>query len=175
MTTAPRRAPPVPTGGALHPCAQCAAHQATCCERAEILVTLGDVERIRAHLGRDDFVERRVPDDPAYTEPDPDDPEWLGLTTRSDGSRRLLRRKDDRSCTFLASDGCVLPLDVRPLVCRLYPYAFDAGGLVGVDAEYCPTALFGHDRTMVEILGIPARAAEEWRVRLYRELRDGTP
>lgn len=160
----------------LHPCARCAQMQRTCCQRAEILLTGGDVARIHAHTGRDDFDERRRPLDPAYLEADDADPEWLGLTLDADGRRRLLARRPNGDCVFLGERGCVLPTEVRPLVCRLYPWSYDAGGLRGEDAEYCPRALrrWPGD-TMIEVLAIGRADAESWRARLYQELRDDRP
>ena len=42
------------TTAKLHPCARCAAVQRTCCQRAEILLTEGDVARVGAFVGRTD-------------------------------------------------------------------------------------------------------------------------
>jgi Fe-S-cluster containining protein len=167
----------------LHPCARCAAVQRTCCQRAEILVTAGDVARIaqfqaagRAPANPADFVERRAPADPEYVRPDPDDPNWLRYTVAADGTRRMLRKQANGDCTFLGAQGCVLPENVRPLVCRLYPYSYSERGLDGVDSEYCPTALLAPDgRSMAEVLDIPAATAEGWRRQLYEELRHGSP
>ncbi|MCB9870121.1 MAG: YkgJ family cysteine cluster protein [Planctomycetes bacterium] len=157
-------------------CARCATLQKTCCQRAEILVTEGDVRRITAHAQRVEFFEHRAPHDPEYLVPDEQDPHWLQYTCRADGTRRVLQRKADGDCTFLRADGCTLPLEVRPLVCRLYPFAYTEQGITGVDSEYCPTrALATRDRPMTEVLGIDASAAEDWRQTLYQELRDGTP
>ncbi|MBK8976226.1 MAG: YkgJ family cysteine cluster protein [Planctomycetes bacterium] len=156
-----------------HPCARCAQIQRTCCQRAEILLTGGDVARIRAHSGRADFDERRVPLDPAYLEHDPDDPEWLGLTVGRDGRRRMLVRRAEGDCTFLGAQGCVLPTEVRPLVCRLYPWSYTAGGLATESADYCPPVLlrFAGD-SMLDVLDMQRADAERWRARLYDELRD---
>ena len=120
-------------GGAA--CARCATLQRTCCQRAEVVVTTGDLGRIAGHVGRDDFWELRAPLDQAYVEADDDDPNWLAYTVTADGRRRVLRRQANGDCTFLGAQGCVLPLAVRPLVCRLYPYAFNERGLDGLDAE----------------------------------------
>jgi Fe-S-cluster containining protein len=159
----------------LPPCARCAAVQRTCCQRAEILLTQGDVARIAAHTGTDGLAEHRAPADPEYVEPDADDPHWLRYTVRADGKRRMLARPDDQ-CTFLGVSGCMLPLDVRPLVCRLYPFAYTEAGLQGIDDEYCPTALLApHGEPMTEVLGMSRTSAEEWRAKLYEELRSGTP
>lgn len=155
-------------------CARCATMQKTCCQRAEILVTDGDLDRIRRFAGRDGFWERRAPTDPGYSEYDPDDPEWTSLTIAADGTRRVLQRRADGDCTFLGAAGCVLPVTVRPLVCRLYPHAYTAAGLIGEDHEYCPTVRLGIGaRRMTEVLDIPDDVAEGWRSQLYQELRDG--
>lgn len=160
-----------------HPCARCAAVQKTCCQRAEILVTAGDRERIAAVVGHADFFERRVPLDPAYREVDPSDPDWTALTVAPDGSRVMLKRRADGDCTFLGAAGCTLAEETRPLVCRLYPFAYDERGLRGEDADYCPKAMLlpRPDGTrasgMVEVLDMSHARAEVWRSTLYRELR----
>lgn len=162
----------------LAPCARCAQVQRTCCQRAEILLTEGDVARIEAHVGSPaaSFVDRRRPADPAYLEPDEDDPHWLEWTVAADGTRRMLRRMPSGACSFLGQQGCVLPTEVRPLVCRLYPFAYDERGLAGREEDYCPTDLLAPDgRAMHDVLGISAVDAERWRAALYRELRDGRP
>jgi Fe-S-cluster containining protein len=159
------------TEATMHPCARCARMQRTCCQRAEILVTSADVQRIAAHSGRSEFVEQRSPADPAYLEDDPDDPRWKQLTVLPDGTRRMLQRRPDGDCTFLGAAGCVLPTDVRPLVCRLYPWSYDQRGLLGEDADYCPTAALEPPQgRMTLMLDIPADVAEGWRAQLYTEL-----
>jgi len=145
----------------LHPCARCAATQKTCCQTAQIVVTSGDVARIAAHTGRLDFAHRAAPLDPSYSDPDPDDPNWVRYTIAQDGTRHVLRKQDAQSpgvgghpgqpgdCTFLGPAGCVLPTPVRPLVCRLYPFMYNEHRLEGpadesggLDETYCPTHLF---------------------------------
>lgn len=157
----------------LHPCARCAQMQRTCCQRAEILLTGGDVARIRAHSGRDDFFERRTPADASYLEHDPADPEWLPLTVGRDGRRRMLTRRADGDCAFLGAAGCVLPTEVRPLVCRLYPWSYTAAGLLGEDSDYCPSVLrrFVGDN-MLDVLDMRRTDGERWHAQLYAELRD---
>lgn len=167
---------PIPTATELSPCARCASLQRTCCQRAEVLVTEGDIARIVAAGRATDFVEHRVPGDPAYSEPDDDDPNWLSYTQRHDGSRRVLRRASSGDCTFLGPQGCVLALEVRPLVCRLYPYEYTETELSGIASDYCPTAVLApHGERMTDVLGIGADDAERWRQDLYAELRRGEP
>lgn len=156
----------------MHPCARCAAAQRTCCQRADVLVTIADVARIRAATGREDFVETRRPADPSYLEDDPTDPEWNVLVNRPDGTRRLLVRRAGGDCTFLGPLGCTLDEETRPNVCRLYPFTYDARGLTGEEPEYCPTAmLLPNGGRMTRLLDMGEAKAERWRARLYDELR----
>lgn len=156
----------------MHPCARCACVRLTCCERAEITLTDGDLRRVAAWTGRDDFSERRWPQDPADAVPDPDDPDWHRGTVAPDGTRRVLRRRRGGACTLLGEAGCSLPEDVRPLVCRLYPFVYDARGLAPVEsAHYCPSILLATaGRTMSGVLGMDRATAEGWRAQLYEEL-----
>lgn len=165
------------TDPTLHPCARCARVQPTCCQRTDILVTDGDRARIRAHLvrsgraGGDAFWERRAPRDASYLDDDPDDPDWRAATVAADGTRAVLVKRADGDCTFLGEAGCTLPGDVRPLVCRLYPFEYTHRGLADEDPEYCPTALVDPRGTgMVSVLGMRRAEAEVWRRDLYREL-----
>ncbi len=156
----------------MHPCARCAAAQRTCCQRADVLVTIADVARIRAATGREDFVEMRRPADPSYLEDDPSDPEWNRLVNRADGTRRLLVRRAGGDCSFLGSTGCTLDDETRPMVCRLYPFTYDARGLTGEEPEYCPTGmLLPQGGRMTRLLDMDRARAERWRTRLYDELR----
>lgn len=43
-------------------------------------------------------------------------------------------------CSFLALDGCVLPADVRPFICRMFPltYRLENGGVVFYLSRKCP-------------------------------------
>lgn len=159
----------------MHPCATCATIQRTCCQRAQILVTDGDIARIEAHTRRADFWEERPPLDPAYADVDDDDPNWVALTFEPGGTRRVLKRDDAHGCTFLGSAGCTLPTEVRPLVCRLYPFAYNERGITGMDDDYCPTAVLappGSGLTMLTVLGMNASEGERWRSALYAELRE---
>lgn len=163
------------TEAPLHPCARCARLQKTCCQRAEILLTLGDLARIEAHTGRDDFWSRRAPSAPEYAEPDESDPNWHRYTFDADGTRRLLKRRAQGDCTFLGERGCVLPLETRPLVCRLYPFAYTESGLDGIDDDYCPTGTLlpksDPHATMLTVLDMREADGERWRRALYAELK----
>lgn len=158
-----------------HPCATCAGLQKTCCQRAEIVITEGDRARIARFTGRTGFATRLAPERAAYAEADPDDPNWQRWTIAEDGTRAVLRRRPAGDCSFLGAAGCTLPEDVRPLVCRLYPWSYTERGLQGLDDEYCPKqALLPRDQpgaTMLTVLGMDPVVGERWRRMLYEELR----
>lgn len=163
----------------LHPCARCARMQKTCCQQTEILVTEGDIARIAAHTGRSDFWSLRVPDYKGHLEEDPNDPNWRRYTVDDQNRRRMLIKQANGDCTFLGEMGCVLPLETRPLVCRIYPFAFNEDGLTGVDDCYCPSdVLLPKDQpgvTMLTVLGMAPADGRRWRAMLYDELRGQTP
>jgi uncharacterized protein len=81
----------------IHPCARCATLQETCCQVADVLVTEGDRARIEAQVGHAEFWERRVRV-PRW-EYDETDPNWAQMTTRTDGTCTLLKRRTNGDCT----------------------------------------------------------------------------
>ena len=151
-------------------CARCARHMKTCCQTAEIYVTPGDAERIGDYTGRRDFHEYRTPDNPDYADQD-DDPVWRDHVFQADGSRRVLRKQPNGDCTFLGVAGCVLPLEVRPLICRIYPFDYDAHGIVDELATGCPLELLAPRQGLIEALGMNREDAERWQRQLYAEVR----
>jgi len=159
----------------VHPCARCATLQRTCCQRAEIVVTRGDIDRIARHTGRAEFWSWRPPSDPLYFEEDPADPNWRRYTIDERGLRRTLDRMPTGNCTFLGTEGCTLPGEVRPLVCRLYPYAYTERGIEGIDDSYCPREdlipRYAPGMTMLTVLGMNLDDAKRWHATLYDELR----
>ncbi|MCA8985117.1 MAG: YkgJ family cysteine cluster protein [Planctomycetaceae bacterium] len=151
-------------------CARCARHTRTCCQDSEIYVTPGDVERIRTASGREDFFEFRVPADPIYGL-EHDDPLWLECVFREDGTRRVLKQRENGDCHFLGTAGCCLPLETRPLVCRLYPYDYTAAGLLEKLSRGCPIELLPAGKGLIEALAISRADAERWHLQLYTEIR----
>ena len=161
--------------GTMHPCARCASMQKTCCQYAPILVTQADVGRIAAHTGRADFWERRHPTELRVLTYDEDDPNWIRYTVAPDGTRRELKRQSNGDCQFLGAAGCTLPLEVRPMICRLYPYNYNEQRITGEVAAYCPEEFTppGSGLTMLTVLGMRQDDGERWRAMLYRDLREG--
>ncbi len=150
-------------------CVRCARHMKTCCQTSEVYTTPGDVRRIAEFTGKSEFTEFRGADDPVYLEQD-DDPVWLENVFRADGSRRVLKRRTNGDCTFLGAQGCVLPLETRPLICRIYPYDYTADGLRERLAQGCPTELIPPGQTLLEALDIQRSDAERWHQQLYQEV-----
>lgn len=151
-------------------CRVCARMGHTCCQGHDIFITLGDCRRIAAHTGLNAFFEYRGCVDAGYAD-QADDPVWAQRVFRSDGSRRVLKRQPNDDCLFLAPDGCRLPLDVRPLVCRLYPHTYSARGLDLVWDPECPAA-----RSLPPLMfaggiaGVALPEAVQWHHLLYDEL-----
>lgn len=156
-------------------CAKHATMGKTCCQTSEVMVTEGDKVRIASHLrsagitGRDDFWADSWPADAGYVD-DGSDPTWA-LAFNPDGSRPTLRRAGDGSCVFLGEAGCVLPLETRPLVCRLYPHLYDENGLDGL-SDRCPREVVPPGSTILEVLDLKRADAERWHGALYAELRE---
>jgi len=150
-------------------CMRCAQCRRTCCQLSEVYVTLGDVQRIAAHTHRSDFHDYAIPDNPVYL-PDDDDPAWRDGVFRPDGTRRVLRRRPQGDCVFLGPGGCTLPMDVRPLLCRIYPYDFDEHGLRSELAPGCPLELLRPGEGLIEALYMNRTDAEAWHEQLYEEI-----
>lgn len=151
-------------------CARCARLGKTCCQTSEVYVTPGDVARIEAFTGRTDFYEFRSPVNPEYQQQD-DDPLWAACVFRPDGTRRILRRKPEGDCVFLGAKGCILPLEVRPLLCRLYPFRYTARGLEPDLAQGCPVHLLPPGVGLLEALRMTREQGEAWHRQLYAEIR----
>lgn len=151
-------------------CARCARYMSTCCQTSEVYATPGDVARIEEFTGQTGFTEFRSPEDPVYLLND-DDPAWRQFVFRSDGTRRIVRRHPSGDCVFLGERGCVLPLEVRPLICRIYPYDFNEQGLKEKLARGCPTELLPSGQSLLEALEMDRGDAIRWHAQLYQEIR----
>lgn len=149
-------------------CVRCANSQKTCCQTKEIYATPGDVERIAEFTGETGFTTFVVATGEQADQDD--DPPWRDLVFRPDGARRVLRRKEDGDCTFLGAAGCVLPVETRPLVCRLYPFDYDYLGLREELSHDCPTHLMKPGQSLLRVLDMREADARRWHARLYDEL-----
>jgi len=150
-------------------CARCALTGKTCCQHTEIYVTMNDVRRIAVFTTRIDFFEYRSPSDPAYFGGECD-PQWLRHVFRLDGTRRVLKQQSYGDCIFLTGSGCQLSLDVRPLVCRLYPLIYTDRGIETEPDEQCPVKTLCQGESVLEVFGITPDQARRWHMDLYREM-----
>lgn len=151
-------------------CVRCSRHMKTCCQTAEIFATAGDVARIVAHSGERDFDEFRAPNNPSYADQD-DDPVWRDNVFRDDGSRRVIKRQANGDCHFLGKQGCRLPLETRPLICRLYPFDYNAEGILDDLSTGCPVELLPLGQGLIEALDMKIDDARRWRTQLYEEIQ----
>jgi Fe-S-cluster containining protein len=143
----------------------------TCCQTAEVYVTPGDVRRIEEHTGQNGFYEFRQPENQVYVHEDVyEDPVWQEHVFREDGSRRVVKRQESGDCTFLGPAGCVLPLEIRPLICRIYPFDYDHNGLLPELAKGCPVELLRQGQDLIAALEMDSAEAKRWHRQLYAEL-----
>lgn len=148
------------------PCVECAGAGRTCCEHVLVYLTIGDLARISHFTKSEDFFSFEAITERYECE---DDPNWLILTCGVDGRRRVVKQAEGQKCMFLAENGCSLPMRVRPLLCRIYPYDFLKTGIVGIDSD-CPISEM-HDREhILESLGMAYGRVEQWRRILYDEI-----
>ncbi|MGE3180809.1 MAG: YkgJ family cysteine cluster protein [Phycisphaerae bacterium] len=153
-------------------CAKHAQIGKTCCQTSEVFVSVGDRARIARFTGRNDFWHDQPPENPDYIDQD-DDSTWQRGAFNDDGTRPILKRRENGDCTFLGDAGCSMPVDVRPIVCRLYPYTYTDRGIDGIDASRCPAEVFPPGSTILQVLDMRRDEADKWHQQLYTELRTG--
>jgi Fe-S-cluster containining protein len=150
-------------------CARCALQGRTCCQGREIYITPGDVRRIVAAMGEMQFFEWTRTIDPSYGDQD-DDPLWQAHVFRSDGSRRILMRQPNGDCVFLDRHGCRLPVEVRPLLCRLHPFTYTADHIDAEPDAGCPRFLLAPGESVFEATQTSVDLAQRWHHQLYEEI-----
>jgi Fe-S-cluster containining protein len=150
-------------------CARCARQGKTCCQGREIYLTPGDIQRIRAFTGELQFMEWSPTTDPSYLDQD-GDPVWQRHVFDGDGRRRTLRRRPDGDCLFLGPQGCGLPLEVRPLLCRLHPVTYTADRIDSTADEGCPRYLLEADESVFDAIHMTMDLARQWHRQLYEEI-----
>jgi hypothetical protein len=133
----------------------------------EVYLTPGDLARIARHTRRGGF-SRVAAARSIYLEASAD-PVWRTHVLGVSGRRRILRRRRDGECVFLAADGCVLPLEVRPLLCRIFPYDFDHRGLTRPDPT-CPVARDPDPEATLASMGMGRETVRRWHRQLYDEI-----
>jgi Fe-S-cluster containining protein len=131
-------------------------------------LTCGDIDRIHQVYPVPDFYElaRLTPD----YEDGGGDPTWNPAILDDTGRRRIVRQKENGRCFFLTDVGCSLPSDVRPLLCRIFPYDFREYGLCGISAS-CPVASESQWLHILEDSEMKYSNARKWVVQLYEEIK----
>lgn len=161
-----------------HFCARCAkVEPQTCCQWAEIYITPGDCFRIAAALKRGsagveqgEFYHFVAPENPVYLDQD-DDPLWEECVFRPDGTRRVLKQVNG-SCPFLGQMGCLLDMQTRPLICRLYPFSYNAEGITEELSSGCPEYLLEPGESLLAVLNMNKEQALLWHEQIYREIQE---
>ena len=153
-------------------CSLCAQKCKTCCVETDIFVTTGDVRRIFGFTKDPDFYEFRGCSTAAYKDQS-DDPQWDRMVFRPDGTRRVVKRDSSGRCLFLRATGCILPLEVRPLICRLHPHLYNAQGLYPELAPDCPIQLLAPGKQPEQLIqGFSKEQARYWHHMLYQEIME---
>ncbi|MDR2392001.1 MAG: YkgJ family cysteine cluster protein [Planctomycetota bacterium] len=156
-------------------CARCAGLGETCCQNSQVFLTVGDVRRIaRAINAASGFFEEVAAADPNYLTGDGIDPVWNRIFDRK-GYRRILAFQAEGKCFFLGTNGCRLSLEIRPLVCRLYPYDYNHIAIKGVYGHRCPEPERNSPALILACLSMNREKAESWRQKLYAEIREEFP
>jgi len=151
------------------PCAICASLGKSCCKGYQIYLTPGDISRISDYLKLSDFY---TVEPPVLTDIEPDyDPLWLPMIMSEDHQVRVLKRGADKQCCLATDSGCLLPLNRRPLICRLFPYDFKETCILGIDAS-CPISKDRDWQTVLNRMDMTKAKANMWRDLLYEEIRD---
>jgi Fe-S-cluster containining protein len=131
-----------------------------------VFITREDAARVEKYLGRSDFYVYEKADKAFET--CTEEPDWPGYVTRTDGTRRVLRRNEKKACSLLSDQGCTLPSEVRPLICRLYPYEYTKEEIVGM-CRGCPVSRKYEGIIPLVELSMDPASAERLRVQLYEQ------
>ncbi len=154
------------------PCATCASLGHSCCKGYQIYLTSGDIVRISGFLKHSDFY---TYEPPILSDIEPDyDTCWLPLIM-SEGNRvRVLNRTDDKQCCLAFAMGCLLPLETRPLICRLFPYDFINHHILGIDSS-CPISKECNWQSILDGMEMTESKAQHWVDLLYEEIAKDLP
>lgn len=82
----------------------------------------------------------------------------------------LLKSACGADCIFLAETGCRLPMHIRPLVCRLHPHEYTAGGVHEGFAPGCPVELLEAGTSPDAYMDMDPTELGGWHKLLYEEI-----
>jgi len=149
-------------------CSECAGSRGlSCCEAVQIYVTKGDIERITSFTNSKDFY-FAAPLKGIYRNCDST---WKDLVLDKNGCRNVIKLTKNGKCVFLKKDGCLLPMTVKPLLCRIHPYEFNEDGITGI-YKYCPISKMPNSEEILNDMGMSYNMVKKWHAILYREIRE---
>ena len=82
----------------------------------------------------------------------------------------LLKSATGADCIFLTPTGCLLPMNIRPLVCRLHPHEYTAGGVYEGFAPGCPKDVLEAGMSPDVYMDMAPTAVSGWHKMLYEEI-----
>ncbi len=127
-------------------CLECSRVNPTCCrlnpgmEKSCFPLSLPEIEGIRDYLSSDDFFVREINDKSFLLKLARMIPESKKIVYELfplDNFHARLKTNRDGSCCLLAEDGCLLPDDIRPAYCLLYPFWFQNNRLIYLKDPLC--------------------------------------
>jgi uncharacterized protein len=157
-------------------CRECSKIQLTCCVRPEIFVTNGDINRIANGTGRKDFYHLRpVPEEMKHYYGSPCNVEkgseiYFQYLFNENGRRNILKKNEKNECCFLTQDGCVLPPNIRPILCRLYPFDWNDKKEIWVAPTHCPKNFFKDEQEIRDRVCLTEEEAKRLVCLLYDEI-----
>ncbi|WP_243438383.1 YkgJ family cysteine cluster protein [Fundidesulfovibrio soli] len=127
-------------------CAQCASLGPTCCRlepgQEDLCFPVSELERQRIvdaapQMGGLTGAPNTAPFLAHMMRLFPRDRAHMASLFPSHGGHLRLATRPDGGCSFLAAEGCILPREVRPYYCRLFPFWVSAGAVAAFDASGC--------------------------------------
>jgi uncharacterized protein len=157
-------------------CIECSKAGKTCCQLGSgvVLLTEGDIDRINKFTSKNDFWLFEEPKE--YLEnriKSSFDPNMKYYALSKTGKVHTLKHKPDGNCIFLSDKGCVLPMDTRPLYCRIHPYDFVEDQVTGITFVDCPVEKLKKPGDLPDVINVKFEEAKQWVKMLYKELREG--
>lgn len=159
-------------------CSECSKLQLTCCELevTEVAITNGDIRRISDYTGRNDFYHlKQVSEEMKYVYENPANvpkglEQYVEYLFDEEGRRNILKKNERNGCCFLTPNGCALPSNIKPIICRLFPYDWNDNRDVWMDFTTCPKILFKDEQELKELVCLPEEEAKRLIDLLYYEI-----
>lgn len=166
-------------------CLKCSRVNPTCCvltpgqEKSFFPLSVPETKAISAYCQTDDFFVRQI-----------NDPDFIARLTRIiprprkliykgfpfDHSHSRLKTDHTGQCVLLTSWGCLLPPEIRPVYCRLYPFWFKNDKLAWLSDPLCLAQDQADNlRDLIRLFRVdPLKLKQDFDLMLYN-LRLGTP